>query len=42
MKGLCNNCRFEFSGKDHEELEDTFRSHGLMFGHSGFCIINYD
>ena len=42
MKGVCNDCKFEISGSDRQQLDDNFRGHAMTFGHSGFCIINYD
>ena len=42
MKAICNDCKFELAGADKEELDDNFRGHSMTFGHSGFCIINYD
>lgn len=42
MKAICNNCRFEVSGADREELDDNYRGHAMAFGHAGFCIVNYD
>jgi hypothetical protein len=42
MKAICNNCKFEISGADREELEENYRSHAMTFGHVGFCVVNYD
>ncbi len=42
MKGLCNDCKFEFSGEARKELDDAYRSHEITFGHSGYCVVNYD
>jgi hypothetical protein len=42
MKAICNECKFEISGVNQQELEDNYRPHAMTFGHAGFWIANYD
>jgi protein-arginine kinase activator protein McsA len=42
MKAICNGCKFQVSGSDQQELENNYQGHAEVFGHAGFCIIDYD